>query len=167
MTYAQILSHPVTRIVRTFVRRTMMVCAVILAVTFVTTISADVGPLGTEAQPAVHAASARRQTARIRALIGGILAGARVFRPGGNHGLPNRRKRLPRSFLEGLPEGRGIGMLPISFDLAPAARAAQPSLSSLVPSRPCSSSWMVHSARSIKSAIRASCAPGAQKAEEA
>ena len=44
MTYAQILSHPVTRIVRTFVRRTMMVCAVILAVTFVTTISADVGP---------------------------------------------------------------------------------------------------------------------------
>ena len=44
MTYAQILSHPVTRIVRTFVRRTMMVCSVILAVTFVTTISADVGP---------------------------------------------------------------------------------------------------------------------------
>ena len=44
MTYAQILSHPVTRIVRTFVRRTVMVCAVILAVAFVTTISADLGP---------------------------------------------------------------------------------------------------------------------------
>ena len=44
VTYAQILSHPVTRIVRTFVRRTVMVCAVILAVTFVTTISADLGP---------------------------------------------------------------------------------------------------------------------------
>ena len=44
MTYTQILSHPVTRIVRTFVRRTVMVCAVILAVAFVTTISADLGP---------------------------------------------------------------------------------------------------------------------------
>ena len=51
MTYAQILSHPVTRIVRTFVRRTVMVCAVILAVTFVTTISADLGPaLRTQAE---------------------------------------------------------------------------------------------------------------------
>jgi hypothetical protein len=44
VTYAQILSHPLTRTVRTFVRRTVMVCAVILAVTVVTTISADVGP---------------------------------------------------------------------------------------------------------------------------
>ena len=44
MTYAQILSHPVTRTVRTFVRRTVMVCSIILAVAFVTTISADLGP---------------------------------------------------------------------------------------------------------------------------
>ena len=51
MTYAQILSHPVTRTVRTFVRRTVMVCAVILAVAFVTTISADLGPaLRTQAE---------------------------------------------------------------------------------------------------------------------
>ncbi|HEY6614417.1 MAG TPA: hypothetical protein VIZ32_07860, partial [Vicinamibacterales bacterium] len=45
MTYAQILSHPVTRTVRTFVRRTVIVCAVILAVAIVTTISADLGPV--------------------------------------------------------------------------------------------------------------------------
>ena len=44
MTYTQLLSHPVTRTVRTFVRRTVMICAVILAVTFVTTISSDLGP---------------------------------------------------------------------------------------------------------------------------
>ena len=43
MTYAQLLSHPVTRTVRTFVRRTVIVCAVILAVAIVTTISADLG----------------------------------------------------------------------------------------------------------------------------
>jgi hypothetical protein len=41
----QLLSHPVTRVVRTFVRRTAMVCAVILAVIFVTTVSADLGPV--------------------------------------------------------------------------------------------------------------------------
>ena len=35
MTYAQLLSHPVTRTVRTFVRRTVIVCAVILAVAIV------------------------------------------------------------------------------------------------------------------------------------
>ena len=40
----QFLSHPVTQTIRTFVRRTVMVCAVILAVTFVTTVSADLGP---------------------------------------------------------------------------------------------------------------------------
>ncbi len=40
----KLLSHPVVRTARTFVRRTVMVCAVILAVTVVTTISADVGP---------------------------------------------------------------------------------------------------------------------------
>ena len=45
MTYAQLLSHPVTRTVRTFVRRTVIVCAVILAVAIVTTISADLGPV--------------------------------------------------------------------------------------------------------------------------
>jgi hypothetical protein len=44
VTYSQLLSHPATRTVRTFVRRTTMVCAVILAVTFVTTVSADLGP---------------------------------------------------------------------------------------------------------------------------
>jgi hypothetical protein len=42
--YAQFVSHPVTRATRTFVRRTVMVCAVILAVAFVTTVSADLGP---------------------------------------------------------------------------------------------------------------------------
>ena len=45
MTYAQLLSHPVTRTVRTFVRRTVIVCAVILAVAIVTTISTDLGPV--------------------------------------------------------------------------------------------------------------------------
>ena len=37
-------SHPATRTARTFVRRTAMTCAVILAVAFVTTVSADLGP---------------------------------------------------------------------------------------------------------------------------
>jgi hypothetical protein len=45
VTYSQILSHPFTRGLRTFVRRTVIVCAVILAVTIVTTISADLGPV--------------------------------------------------------------------------------------------------------------------------
>ena len=45
MTYAQLLSHPVTRTLRTFVRRTVIVCAVILAVAVVTTVSADLGPV--------------------------------------------------------------------------------------------------------------------------
>jgi hypothetical protein len=42
--YPQLLSRPAIRTVRTFVRRTVMVCAVILAVAVVTTLSADVGP---------------------------------------------------------------------------------------------------------------------------
>jgi uncharacterized protein involved in outer membrane biogenesis len=42
--YAKIFSHPATRTARTFVRRTVMTCAVILAVAFVTTVSADLGP---------------------------------------------------------------------------------------------------------------------------
>jgi hypothetical protein len=45
VTYAQILAHPVTRTLRTFVRRTVIVCAVILAVAVVTTVSADLGPV--------------------------------------------------------------------------------------------------------------------------
>jgi len=42
--YVQLLSHPVTRTIRTFVRRTVIVCAVILAVVLVTSITADLGP---------------------------------------------------------------------------------------------------------------------------
>ena len=45
MKFPHVLSHPVTRKVRTFVRRTVMVCAVILAVAIVTTVSVDLGPL--------------------------------------------------------------------------------------------------------------------------
>ena len=44
MNYTQILSHPVTRAVRTFIRRTVMICAVILAVAVVMTVSSDLGP---------------------------------------------------------------------------------------------------------------------------
>ena len=44
MKFTRFFRHPLTRTVRTFVRRTVMVCAVILAVAFVTTISADLGP---------------------------------------------------------------------------------------------------------------------------
>ena len=44
MRFTQLLHHPVARTVRTFVRRTVMVCAVILAVAFVTTVSVDLGP---------------------------------------------------------------------------------------------------------------------------
>jgi hypothetical protein len=42
--YKQILSHSYTRKARTFVRRVVATCAVILAVAFVTTVSADLGP---------------------------------------------------------------------------------------------------------------------------
>ena len=38
------LGHPITRRTRTIVRRVVMTCAVILAVTFVTTLSVDLGP---------------------------------------------------------------------------------------------------------------------------
>ena len=44
MTFKQLLSHRFTQNARTFLRRTVAICAVILAVSFVTTVAADLGP---------------------------------------------------------------------------------------------------------------------------
>ena len=45
MTYKQLLSRPLAKKARTFLRRAVATCAVILAVALVTTLSADLGPL--------------------------------------------------------------------------------------------------------------------------
>ncbi|MBI4263481.1 MAG: translocation/assembly module TamB domain-containing protein [Acidobacteria bacterium] len=45
MNYKRLFSHPITQRTRTFVRRTVVTCAVILAAAFVTTVSVDLGPV--------------------------------------------------------------------------------------------------------------------------